>query len=61
MRIRRLAVLSGVAAAIGGALWWKKAREADEMEDDTMLLDLSSTNGRDSDEAWDATESELSL
>lgn len=42
-------------------MWWKKNRDAEEMDDDAMLLDLSSTNGNSSDDMWDSSESELSL
>jgi hypothetical protein len=63
MRIRRLALLSGAAAAIGGAIWMKKSRSRDnDLEEEALLLDLSTPNGTSPDEiAWEAAESELSL
>jgi hypothetical protein len=57
MRIRRLALLTSVAAAIGGALWWKKSRD-NYMQDDAKLVDLS-TNGQDAEDVRDQ-QSELS-
>lgn len=61
MRMRRVALLSGVAATVGGLLWWRKSRQTES--DEELLVDLSSPdNGsRSSDPQWDKTESEVSL
>lgn len=45
MRVKRLALLSGVAATIGGLVWWKKSRNGDDFAEEETLLDLSSENG----------------
>lgn len=49
MRIRRLAVLSGLTAAIGGLVWWMKSREPTGIDDETMLLDLAARDQGSSD------------
>jgi hypothetical protein len=57
MRIRRLAVLSCLTAAIGGAVWWMKNRDSAEVDDEALLLDLAAKD-RVSPE-WNAEASEM--
>lgn len=46
MRIRRLALLSAIAAAIAGVVLWMRSQSRARQEED-VIIELDSTNGGD--------------